>query len=499
MPTARTGLSAVAVGGVIYAIGGQTSTLLATVEAYDPLSNTWSFRASMPTPRSSFGVAAINGIIYAVGGNVSTGNGASSAVEAYDPSTDTWTTKASMPTARAGLTAAAINGKIYAVGGVSSSFSSANEAYDPATVSWTAEAPMPTARQILASGVIDGILYAVGGQSSSTPDLTTNEAFTPGRNTITVNTISDSSASGDGLCSLREAINNANSPGVDTTGGDCAVGIGTDTITFVVSGTIALGSTLPAITNAPGNSLVVDGTGQSIVIDGGGAHQILVVSRGATLNLSLLTIAHGMSVGPGGGINNDGILTINNCTLSANSASSNSDASAPGEGGAIFNGGDGLLTINGSTLSGNQALSGNAGGAIYNNGSVTITNSTLAGNSSTSYGGAIFSTGGTQLSVSNSTIAGNIVPFQWGGINAPSATLTNTILAGNSHEQCGVGTLTNGGYNISDDGTCGFGSSTGASGQTLGDNVNPLLDPNGLQDNGGPTQTIALRAGQSCD
>jgi CSLREA domain-containing protein len=38
--------------------------------------------------------------------------------------------------------------------------------------------------------------------------------------TITVNTLSDSSVSGDGLCSLREAINNANSPGADTTGGD---------------------------------------------------------------------------------------------------------------------------------------------------------------------------------------------------------------------------------------------------------------------------------------
>ena len=40
-----------------------------------------------------------------------------------------------------------------------------------------------------------------------------------------------------------------------------------------------------------------------------------------------------------------------------------------------------------------------------------------------------------------------------------------------------------------------FAASTGANGRTLGDNVNPLLDPNGLQNNGGPTQTIALQAG----
>src|SRR5579863_3627300 len=49
-----------------------------------------------------------------------------------------------------------------------------------------------------------------------------------GANTITVNTTSDASTTGDGFCSLREAINNANSPGVDTTGGDCAIGTGTD-------------------------------------------------------------------------------------------------------------------------------------------------------------------------------------------------------------------------------------------------------------------------------
>jgi hypothetical protein len=36
--------------------------------------------------------------------------------------------------------------------------------------------------------------------------------------------------------------------------------------------------------------------------------------------------------------------------------------------------------------------------------------------------------------------------------------------------------FTDGGYNISDDGTCGFGSITGANGQTLGDSVNPLLN-----------------------
>ena len=43
---------------------------------------------------------------------------------------------------------------------------------------------------------------------------------------IVVNTLSDASTSGDGLCSLREAINNSNNPGTDTTGGDFAIATG---------------------------------------------------------------------------------------------------------------------------------------------------------------------------------------------------------------------------------------------------------------------------------
>src|SRR5215472_11952215 len=58
---------------------------------------------------------------------------------------------------------------------------------------------------------------------------------------IIVNTTVDESTSADGLCSLREALNNANAK-ADTTSGDCVAGTGTDTITFNVSGTISLAS-----------------------------------------------------------------------------------------------------------------------------------------------------------------------------------------------------------------------------------------------------------------
>ena len=75
-------------------------------------------------------------------------------------------------------------------------------------------------------------------------------------NTITVNTLSDSSTAGDGLCSLREAITNSNS-GSDTTMGDCVAGTGNDTIVFSLSGKITVASTLPS----PTAVLEIDGSG----------------------------------------------------------------------------------------------------------------------------------------------------------------------------------------------------------------------------------------------
>ncbi len=70
--------------------------------------------------------------------------------------------------------------------------------------------------------------------------------------TITVDSTADNETGGDTFCTLREAINNANS-GSDSSGGDCAAGTaGADTIEFAISGgnveTISLLSLLPGIT-----------------------------------------------------------------------------------------------------------------------------------------------------------------------------------------------------------------------------------------------------------
>ena len=315
-------------------------------------------------------------------------------------------------------------------------------------------------------------------------------------NTITVNNITDPvSTSGNGFCTLREAIDNAESPGVDTTAGDCAVGTGTDTIVFTVSGEITLASALPAINNTP-VSLNIDGAGQAVGIDGANSFQVFSVKPLGRLNLENLKISRGS--GAGGAVANSGTLSLNQCTIAENTAPtsmngggisnvgslgvSNStffDNIAATDGGGIFNNGGNLFVEN-STFSTNSA--GSSGGGIFNSGTATVTNCTFSGNISASGGGAIFHTGSGTIGITNSTFSGNSDTSSGGGIdNAFSTgpfTISNSILSNNTNGNCVGSSVRNGGSNISDDATCAFGSSTGASGQTIGDNVNPLLVPN---------------------
>jgi CSLREA domain-containing protein len=160
---------------------------------------------------------------------------------------------------------------------------------------------------------------------------------------ITVTTAADPTEA-SGTCSLRDAITNANNQ--NTSGStNCAPGSGTDTISFNVTGTITLGSTLPTIVS--GETLTIQGPSASpgITIDGDGKYEVMLVDSGAMLNIANLTIVNG-SFSVGGGIANSGTLTVTNSTFSGNSA--------PGGGGGIANNG-GTLTVTNSTFSGNSA------------------------------------------------------------------------------------------------------------------------------------------------
>ncbi len=186
MPTARSWFgAATAPNGRIYAIGGYNGTYLATVEEYDPATDTWTTRASMPTARVHVAMTtASNGRIYAIGGNDNMGY--SNTVEEYDPTSDTWMTRAPMPTGRSSLAVAtAPNGRIYAIGGLGSDVYMTVEEYDPATDTWTTRAPMPTARHSLAAATApNGRIYAIGGMNGN-DYLATVDEYDPATDTWT--------------------------------------------------------------------------------------------------------------------------------------------------------------------------------------------------------------------------------------------------------------------------------------------------------------------------
>ena len=129
MPTPRRGLSCSVVDGKIYAIGGADSRNdgVSSVEAYDPAMNQWttkaSMKASIPTGRVGMSTSVVDGKIYAIGG--SAGFPIFYLVEAYDPVTDTWTRKADLPSPRFALASAVVDGRIYAIGGKEAHFEQA--------------------------------------------------------------------------------------------------------------------------------------------------------------------------------------------------------------------------------------------------------------------------------------------------------------------------------------------------------------------------------------
>jgi CSLREA domain-containing protein len=294
---------------------------------------------------------------------------------------------------------------------------------------------------------------------------------------FTVNTAEDTDdeVCSEANCSLREAINAAMEPS------------GSDTIRIPFTTPITLDGALPDLDN-----VVIQGTSPDgpATVDAIGMTRHFVVTNGATVTLSRLRLINGIG-DFGGSISNHGTLTLDSCTLSANAGTS---------GGAIFNGN--TLTVSNSTINGNSTA--NFGGAIFNAGTVTLNNSTLTDNEAAKGGGALAVNGGVEtFVVSNCTIAGNRsqTAGSGGGLDffgTTSATLSNTILAGNTAN----GALSNygssntppplisNGYNLSDDAPSGL-TGTG----DLVNNANVNLGT--LADNGGPTQTMALLIGSA--
>ncbi len=312
-------------------------------------------------------------------------------------------------------------------------------------------------------------------------------------------TVTNCNDSGAG--SLRQAVADAGSG---------------DTITFAFSSPCS-DIQLTSVPITVATNLTIDGPGASALTlsgfyaapPGPAPISAFVVDSGVTATISGLTI-EGFGPVDDGGIENDGTLTVTDSTLSNNFTE---------YGGGIYN--TGTLTVTDSTLSNN--LSPGQGGGIYNTGTATVTDSTFSGDRADIGGGINNYGAGATLTVTDSTFSGTTAGGDGIYNNGGAATLTHVTLSGNTdgggidngnaewtspvygqitlvativaNNGSGMdcesgGPITDGGYNLDDDGSCGF------SGTSLSDTP-AGLDPSGLQDNGGPTQTIALAPGSS--
>ena len=117
--------------------------------------------------------------------------------------------------------------------------------------------------------------------------------------------------------------------------------------------------------------LIIDGSGlvAHVQISGNNAVRVFSIPSGVIVTLNQLDIINGLgSVSSGGGIESYGELTLNDCTLSDNSAD---------WGGGIFSAG--ILSVNRCTVSDNTAT-GNGGGILNEfGGTLTVNDSTFTG------------------------------------------------------------------------------------------------------------------------
>ncbi len=217
----------------------------------------------------------------------------------------------------------------------------------------------------------------------------------------------------------------------------------------------------------------------------------------STLTVTDSTFTGNSASDDGGAIDNgdyggSGTLTVTDSTFTNNTAD---------DGGAIDNGddnGSGTLTVTDSTFTNNAAINGGAldNGNFSSLGTLTVTDSTFTNNAARQNGGAIDNGddgGSGTLTVTDSTFTGNTADLDGGAIdNGDFGGTGNVVTAANIFAgSCsqGTGTWSDVGDNVGTDTSCQNGGTGDVTSATLASLMGPLAN------NGGPTQTMLLLAG----
>ena len=123
LATARNAAGAAAIDGRLFVVGGRSPGIrasdqqsLAILEIYTPTADQWLTAAPLPTARGSLAVVALGGRLYALGGESTPGT-VSNAVERFDPVAQSWSVLSAMPYRSHGLGAVAVGDAIYVMGG----------------------------------------------------------------------------------------------------------------------------------------------------------------------------------------------------------------------------------------------------------------------------------------------------------------------------------------------------------------------------------------------
>src|SRR5262245_40983056 len=95
-----------------------TACLLAGPGQSAPVGGVWSTLAPMPSARQEISVSVLDGKVFAIAGFDTQGE-STATVEVYDPRTNTWRGAAALPIATNHNAAATVNGRLYAFGGTS--------------------------------------------------------------------------------------------------------------------------------------------------------------------------------------------------------------------------------------------------------------------------------------------------------------------------------------------------------------------------------------------